>query len=101
MNIKYPKTEIMCVLGSTVYPIYVTDDVDEVVEYLQLTNRESFLTFKAAVKKDHGNGLWYPGCNTEPCWTDWTVKRNTIKSFIKLPEPNIHIDYSNKKEYEF
>lgn len=51
MNIKYPKTEIMCVLGSKVYPLYVT------------------------------------------AWANWTVKKNSIKSYVELPEPKVNINY--------
>ena len=45
MNIKYPKTEILAVLGSKVYPLYVTADIDELTNDLQFSHREDFLTF--------------------------------------------------------
>lgn len=32
MNIKYPRTEIMLVLGSKVYPLYVTEPTDWTVK---------------------------------------------------------------------
>ncbi len=93
MNIKYPKTELMVVLGSKVYPLYVTATTEEIENNMQITSREDFLTFETAIKKDHGNGLWYPGCGTNPYWTDWTVKKNAIKSYIELPEPKVNINY--------
>ena len=51
MNIKYPKTEIMCVLGSKVYPLYVTASAEEIVKNMQISHREDFLTFETAVKR--------------------------------------------------
>lgn len=57
MNIKYPKTEVLAVLGSKVYPLYVTADVDELTNDLQFSHREDFLTFETAIKTSHGNGL--------------------------------------------
>lgn len=51
MNIKYPKTEIMCVLGSKVYPLYVTASAEEIVKNMQISHREDFLTFETAIKK--------------------------------------------------
>lgn len=91
MNIKYPKTEILAVMGSKVYPLYVTADVDE---NMQISRREDFLFFEAAIKKNHGNGLWYPGCDEDPYWTKWTVKKSAIKSYVKLPEPKVNINYN-------
>ena len=100
MNIKYPKTEILAVMGSKVYPLYVTADVDEVIFNMQASHREDFLTFKTAIKKSHGQGLWYPGCGEEPFWTNWTVKKNAIKSYVSLPEPKVNIDYGyNSDEF--
>lgn len=93
MNIKYPKTELMVVLGSKVYPLYVTATTEEIENNMQITSREDFLTFETAIKKDHDNGLWYPDCGEDPYWTNWTVKKNSIKSYIELPEPKININY--------
>lgn len=93
MNIKYPKTEILAVMGSKVYPLYTSADVDEIIFNMQTSHREDFLTFETAIKKIHGQGLWYPGCGEEPFWTNWTVKKNTIKSYVSLPEPKVNIDY--------
>ncbi len=93
MNIKYPKTELMVVLGSKVYPLYVTATTEEIENNMQITSREDFLTFETAVKKSHGNGLWYPGCGEDPYWTNWTVKKNSIKSYVELPEPKVNINY--------
>ena len=45
MNIKYPRTEIMVVLGSKVYPLYVTEPAESVRTILSNTTRESLLTF--------------------------------------------------------
>ena len=42
MNIKYPKTELMVVLGSKVYPLYVTATTEEIENNMQITNREDF-----------------------------------------------------------
>lgn len=93
MNIKYPKTEILAVMGSKVYPLYVTADVDEIDENMKISRREDFLFFETAIKKSHGNNLWYPGCGEEPFWTNWTVKKSAIKSYVELPEPKVNIDY--------
>ena len=93
MNIKYPKTELMVVLGSKVYPLYVTATTEEIENNMQITSREDFLTFETAIKKDHGNGLWYPGCGEDPYWTNWTVKKNSVKSYVELPEPKVNINY--------
>lgn len=93
MNIKYPRTEIMVVLGSKVYPLYVTEPAESVRTILSNTTRESLLTFETAIKKSHGNGLWYPGCGEDPFWTNWTVKKNAIKSYVELPEPRVSVDY--------
>lgn len=103
MKIKYPKTEILAVLGSKVYPIYITADLHSTIDKLQEARREDFLIFTAAIRKDHGKGLWYPNCGTEPYWTDWILKKNAVKSVLALPEPNIKIDYSDKQEnrYDF
>lgn len=98
MNIKYPKTEVLAVLGSKVYPLYVTADVDEITDDLQFSHREDFLTFETAIKKSHGQGLWYPGCGEEPFWTNWTVKKNAIKSYVSLPEPKVSVDYGYDPE---
>lgn len=98
MNIKYPKTEILAVMGSKVYPLYVTADVDEVIFNMQTSHREDFLTFETAIKKSHGQGLWYPGCGEEPFWTSWTVKKNAIKSYVELPEPKVSVDYGYDSE---
>lgn len=97
MNIKYPKTEVLAVLGSKVYPLYITDSVDRISENMQVSHREDFLTFEAAIKKNHGNGLWYPNCGEDPYWTNWTVKKNAIKSYVELPEPEININYGYNK----
>lgn len=94
MNIKYPATEILAVMGSKVYPLYTTADVNEVIFNIQASRREDFLTFEVAIKKSHGNGLWYPGCGEEPYWTSWVVKKNAIKSYVRLPEPKVNIDYN-------
>lgn len=93
MNIKYPKTEILAVMGSKVYPLYTNVDVDEIIFNMQTSHREDFLTFETAIKKSHGQGLWYPGCGEEPFWTNWTVKKNAIKSYVELPEPRVSVDY--------
>lgn len=98
MNIKYPKTEIMVVLGSKVYPLYVTEPAESVRNLLINTTRESLLTFETAVKKSHSTGLWYPGCNEDPYWTNWTVKKSAIKSFLELPEPKVTINYGDNLE---
>lgn len=98
MNIKYPKTEIMCVLGSKVYPLYVTATTEEIENNIQITSREDFLTFETAIKKSHGNGLWYPGCGEDPYWANWTVKKNSIKSYVELPEPKVSVDYGYDPE---
>ena len=39
MNIKYPKTEIMVVLGSKVYPLYTSFSVDDVHNYMSIAHR--------------------------------------------------------------
>lgn len=96
MNIKYPKTEVLTVLGSKVYPLYTTAGVDEITDNMQIAHREDFLTFETAIKKSHGQGLWYPGCGEEPYWTDWTIKKNAIKSYVKLPEPRVSVDYGDE-----
>lgn len=98
MNIKYPKTELMVVLGSKVYPLYVTATTEEIENNMQITSREDFLTFETAIKKSHGNGLWYPGCGEDPFWTNWTVKKNAIKSYVSLPKPKVNIDYGYNAE---
>lgn len=98
MNIKYPKTEILAVMGSKVYPLYTTSDVDEIIFNMQTSHREDFLTFETAIKKSHGNGLWYPGCDEEPYWTAWTVKKNAIKSYVELPQPKVTINYGDNAE---
>lgn len=98
MNIKYPKTEIMCVLGSKVYPLYVTASAEEIVKNMQISHREDFLTFETAIKDNHGQDLWYPGCGENPFWTNWTVKKSAIKSFLNLPEPKVNIDYGYNAE---
>lgn len=102
MKIKYPKTEIMVVLGSKVYPLYTSFSVDDVHDYMRIAHREDFLIFPTAINKEHGNGLWYPGCGTDPIWTDWEVKKNAIKSIIKLQKPKVKIDYNvDSTDYEF
>lgn len=93
MKIKYPKTELMVVLGSKVYPLYVTETQEEIQAILNCSNREDMLTFEAAIRRHHGKGLWYPECGDEPHWTGWTTKKSTIKSYIELPEPKVNIDY--------
>lgn len=98
MNIKYPKIEILAVLGSKVYPLYVTADIDELTNDLQFSHREDFLTFETAIKTSHGNGLWYPGCGEDPFWTNWAVKKSAIKSFLELPEPKVTINYGDNLE---
>ena len=96
MNIKYPKTEIMIVLGSKVYPLYTSLSVNEVHDFMRAAHREDFLIFPTAINKEHGNGLWYPGCGSDPIW------KNAIKSIIKLPEPKVRIDYNvDSDNYEF
>ena len=92
MNIKYPKTEILAVLGYKVYPLYVTADIDELTNDLQFSHRKDFLTFETAIKTSHGKDLWYPGCGEDPFWTSWTVKKNAIKSYVELPEPKVSVD---------
>ena len=63
-DIKYPKTELFVVLGTKTYPLYTTVDPQTVHELLtQTEGREKFLSFEVAIKKNHGNGLWYPGCD--------------------------------------
>ena len=100
MNIKYPRTEIMVVLGSKVYPLYVTEPTESVRTILSNTTRESLLTFETAIKDNHGQGLWYPGCGENSFWTNWTVKKSAIKSFLNLPEPKVNIDYGyNSDEF--
>ena len=103
MNFKYPKTEVLAVLGSKVYPLYITAALDDTVKKLQEARREDFLIFTAAIRKDHGKGLWYPNCGSEPYWTDWVLKKSAIKSVLALPKPNIKIDYSDKDKdtYDF
>ena len=102
MNIKYPKTEIMIVLGSKVYPLYTSFSVDDVHDYMRIAHREDFLIFPTAINKEHGNGLWYPRCGSDPIWTDWEVKKNAIKSIIKLPKPKVKMDYNtDSNDYEF
>ncbi len=98
MIIKYPKTEVLAVLGSKVYPLYVTTSIDEIIFNMQTSHREDFLTFETAIKKSHGQGLWYPGCGEEPFWTNWTVKKNAIKSYVELPEPKVSVDYGYDSE---
>lgn len=98
MNIKYPKTEVLAVLGSKVYPLYVTATTEEIENNMQITSREDFLTFEAAIKRSHGNGLWYPNCGEDPYWTDWTVKKSAIKSYVELPEPKININYGYSED---
>ena len=69
---------------------------------MSIAHREDFLIFPTAINKEHGNGLWYPGCGTDPIWTDWEVKKNAIKSIIKLPKPKVKIDYNvDSTDYEF
>ena len=100
MNIKYPKTKIMVVLGSKVYSLYVTEPAESVRTILSNTTRESLLTFETAIKDNHDQGLWYPGCGENPYWTNWTVKKSAIKSFLNLPEPKVNIDYGyNSDEF--
>lgn len=98
MNIKYPKTEVLAVLGSKVYPLYTIASVDSIIKIMQASHREDFLTFEVAIKKSHGNGLWYPGCNEDPYWTDWTIKKSAIKSYVKLQEPKININYGYNED---
>lgn len=50
MNIKYPKTEIMFVLGSKVYPLYTSLSVNEVHNHMCEAHREDFLVFPTAIK---------------------------------------------------
>lgn len=45
MNVKYPKTEIMVVLGSKVYPLYTSLSVNEVHDFMRAAHREDFLIF--------------------------------------------------------
>ena len=45
MSIKYPKTEIMIVLGSKVYPLYTSLSVSEVHDFMRVAHREDFLIF--------------------------------------------------------
>ena len=97
-DIKYPKTELFVVLGTKTYPLYTTVDPQTVHELLtQTEGREKFLSFEVATKKNHGNGLWYPGCDEDPVWTKWTVQKRTVKSYLELPKPKVNIDYGNQK----
>ncbi|MBD5431664.1 MAG: hypothetical protein HDR41_04250 [Lactobacillus sp.] len=100
MNIQYPKTELFVVLGSKVYPLYVTESSESVKNILINSSRESLLTFKTAMKKNH-SGLWYPDCHEEPVWTEWTVQKRAIKSYLKLPEPQVKINYGFDDEDNF
>lgn len=93
MEIKYPKTEILAVLGSKVYPLYTTMAMDDVDDKVRDLHSVDFLTFEVAIKKSHANGLWYPGCGDKPAWTSWTVKRDAIASYVKLPEPKVDVQY--------
>lgn len=100
-EIKYPRTEVMIVLGSNVYPLYVTDEKEDIEMYLDDASREEMIDLEAAIKVKFNKGLWYPGCGDKPYWTEWTVKKSSIKSLIKLPEPKINIDYGDDKEEEY
>lgn len=52
MNIKYPKTEIMVVLGSKVYPLYTSLSINEIHDHMRTAHREDFLIFPTAINKD-------------------------------------------------
>lgn len=99
MNVENrPHSKIFVSMGAEVISIYVTEPAESVRTILSNTTRESLLTFETAIKKSHGNGLWYPGCDEEPFWTNWTVKKNAIKSYVELPEPKVNIDYGYEEE---
>ena len=96
-DIKYPKTELFVVLGTKVYPLYTTADPEFVHDVLtRVEGRERLLSFEVAIKKHHSGGLWYPGCDEDPFWTNWTVQKRAIKSYLELPKVNI--DYGYEEE---
>lgn len=98
-DIKYPKTELFVVLGAKVYPLYTTEDPEFVHDVLtRVEGRERLLSFEVAIKKHHSGGLWYPGCGEDPFWTNWTVQKCAIKSYLELPKPKVNIDYSYEEE---
>ena len=98
-DIKYPKTELFVVLGTKVYPLYTTADPEFVHDVLTRDEgRERLLSFEVAIKKHHSGGLWYPGCDEDPFWTNWTVQKRAIKSYLELPKPKVNIDYGYEEE---
>ena len=92
MEIKYPKAEMLIVLGEKNYAVYTDATLNEISRDKQQASRNDDLEFKIAKRKN--GSFWYPNCGDPIIWTTALINKRVIKTILEVPEPKVKLDYS-------
>jgi len=93
MEVKYPKAEMLIVLGKKQYAMYTDVSIEDINKLKAKAGHNDDITFNIA-KQKNGN-FWYPGCKKELIWTTALINKRIIKAALEVPKPNVKLDYSN------
>ena len=93
MEIKYPKAEMLIVLGEKNYAIYTDITINGIKLRKEKASRNEDIAFNIAKRKN--GSFWYPGCGDPIIWTTALINKRVIKAILEVPEPKVKLDYSD------
>ncbi|EFJ69851.1 hypothetical protein HMPREF0514_10295 [Lactobacillus paragasseri JV-V03] len=93
MEIKYPKAEMLIVLGEKNYAVYTDVSINTISRVKKSASRNEDLAFNIAKRKN--GSFWYPSCSDPIIWTTALINKRVIKAILEVPEPKVKLDYSD------
>ena len=79
-----PHTAVIIAIGFNSMTLFVEEPIDQIKTVLERIKNQEYFTLNVAMQKHRNYILWDPECDDDITYSDWDVKKATVKAFHKL-----------------